>query len=110
MSTVIKSYVAIFLVLLSLITLTGVVDATVQIQNARDYHSAVVNEIENSNHSDAVIEKCVNEASANGYNLIVTKYESGGDNSEITKVTLEYQYTILFLNVASDKQIIGYAR
>ncbi len=113
MSSVIKSYLAIVLILLIVFTSAGIISVTLDVQNARDYHAAVVNEIENCNHAASVIEACKTEASENGYTLTVTNYYSDNDNSpnsQISKVVLKYSYTIDFLGIATEKEIVGYAR
>lgn len=104
MSTIIKVYTAIFLVLMTVFVSIGILSAQVDIQNAQDYHAAVVNEIENSNHSPSVIAACKQEAANNGYTLEIVSYPN------TTKVILKYKYTVSFLNIQSDKQIEGYAR
>lgn len=112
MSTVFKAYTAIFLVLMAVFISVGILSVQMDTQNARDYHASVVNEIENSNHSPTVIQVCKDEARANGYELEVVVYEntSGNYTFVTSKVTLKYQYTINFLGIQSQKEVIGYAR
>lgn len=113
MSTVIKSYLSIILILIAVFTFAGIISVAIDVQNARDYHATVVNEIENSNHASSVIDACKSEASENGYTLTTSTYadnSEGSFDSKITKVVLEYEYSIGFLDIASGKQIVGYAR
>lgn len=112
MGTVIKGYTVIFLVLMTVFISIGILSVMMDVQNARDYHSSVVNEIENSNHSPAVIAACKTEAAENGYTLSVESYTntSGNYTFVVSKVVLKYDYQIAFLNIQSDKEIIGYAR
>lgn len=113
MSTIIKSYTVILLLIMSVLICTGIISVTVDVQNARDYHAACINEIENSNHASSVIEACKIEAAKNGYELIVTSYVNdidGINTSTISKVVLKYDYTIGLLSVNSEKEVIGYAR
>ena len=113
MSTVIKSYIPIILIILAVLISVGIVSVAIDVQNARDYHAAVVNEIENSNHAGNVINACIEEAEENGYTLIVSSYSNsseGGNRSIISKVVLEYEYTLGLLNVTSEHEIVGYAR
>ena len=113
MSTVIKSYLSVFLILVAVFTFGGIISVTADVQNARDYHAAVVNEIENSHHAQNVIDACVEEAASNGYELTVVSYpDSSVDayNSGIVKVTLKYDYMINLLGIGEEKEIIGYAR
>lgn len=113
MSSVIKSFLSIVLILVAMFTFAGVISVVVDVVNARDYHAAVVNEIENSNHADSVVDACVAEATTNGYTLTVTEYTSSSHeatNARISKVVLKYNYKINFLGVLSEKEIVGYAR
>lgn len=113
MSTVIKSYLAFILIILTVFVCAGIGMVNLDVQNARDYHAAVINEIENSNHADSVIDACVAEASSNGYELIISTYTNNSDasaGSNISKVVLKYDYRIDFLNMSSEKEIVGYAR
>lgn len=113
MSTVIKSYIPIVLIILAVFIFAGIISVTIDVQNARDFHAAYVNEIENSNHAGSVIEACKAEAEENGYELVVDSYTNnslGENNSTISKVVLKYDYTIGILNVNSAQEIVGYAR
>lgn len=112
MGNIIKVYTAIFLVLMTVFISVGILSVMVDVQNARDYHTAVVNEIENSNHSTTVINACIQEAKENGYTLTVQSFQNSSGNYEFTvsKVVLEYDYSIVFLNIQSRKEIMGYAR
>ena len=112
MGTIIKVYTAIFLVLMTVFISVGILSVQVDVQNARDYHAAVVNEIENSNHNSSVINACIEEAEDNGYILTVDSYKNSTGNYEFTvsKVVLKYKYSLSFLNISSDKEILGYAR
>ena len=113
MSTIIKSYTSIILIIIAALTLGGIISATIDVRNARDYHAAIVDEIEESNHAQDVIDMCKEEAKKNGYELIVESYQSDsdeGNDSMISKVTLKYNYKINFLKIKSNHEIIGYAR
>ena len=112
MGTVIKAYTAIFLVLMCVFLSIGILAATVDVQNARDYHAACVNEIENSNHAASVIETCISEAADNGYTLEVVSYPNyvGNFSYTVSKVILKYQFSIPILNITLEQEILGYAR
>lgn len=113
MSTVIKTYLSIILILVAVFTFAGIISVVIDVQNARDYHAAVISEIENSNHAEVVINSCVSEASSNGYELIVSNYANSSADatgSEISKVVLKYEYSIDFLGITSEHEVVGYAR
>lgn len=111
MGTIIKVYTAIFLVLMVVFVSIGILSAMLDVQNARDYHSIVVGEIENSNHSPSVIAAQKAQAEQNGYILeVIPRTYSNGQYEDIgSKVVLKYKYSIPFLNISSEKEIVGYA-
>ena len=111
MSSVIKNYMVIILVIICIFTCVGIVNVAIDVHNARDFHGAVINEIESSNHASTVIDACEEAAEENGYVLTVTPYAKKNDtHAQISKVVLKYKYSILFLEVDAEKEIIGYAR
>lgn len=42
MSTIIKSYTSIILIIIAALTFGGIISATIDVRNARDYHAAIV--------------------------------------------------------------------
>lgn len=113
MSSVIKSYLSVILILVAVFTFSGIITVALDVQNARDYHASVINEIEISNHAESVILACKADASDNGYTLTTESYSNNsenGSNAQITKVVLKYSYNIDFLGLFSEKEISGYAR
>lgn len=109
MSTIIKSYTVIIMCLLIFFLSINVISGHLDVQNANDYHAAVIDEIENSNHAISVINKIKNEAEENGYEIDITSYY-GANSSIISKVTLKYKYRFDLLNVENEHEIVGYAR
>ncbi len=113
MSTTIKTYVGIFLLLLAVFSMVGVMSACIDANNARDYHASVIAEIEDANFAPSVITACKSQASSAGYELLmdsnsVVKDEDG--KPVLMEVILKYQYRIDFLGVISNQQIRGFAR
>lgn len=105
MSSVIKSYTSIIFIIIAFVVSIGVISMSVDIQNARNFYSTAVTEIENSDANDKVIEALQNDAKKNKYKLTVTKTTGG-----TTKVVLEYKYSFKFLNISNNQKIEGYAR
>ena len=62
MSTTIKTYVGIFILMLSLFSMAGVLSACIDAGNARDFHASVIAEIEDSNFAPSVISSCKTQA------------------------------------------------
>lgn len=105
MSSVIKSYTSIIFIIIAFVVSIGVISMSVDIQNARNFYSTAVTEIENSDANDKVIEALQNDAKKNKYKLTVTKTTGG-----TAKVVLEYKYSFRFLNISNNQKIVGYAR
>ncbi|MEE1502924.1 MAG: hypothetical protein UGF89_01595 [Acutalibacteraceae bacterium] len=70
MSAVIKNYMVIILVIICIFTSLGIVSVAIDVHNARDFHGAVVNEIESSNHASSVIDTCKEAAEEMGMFLL----------------------------------------
>ncbi|WP_031420557.1 hypothetical protein [Lachnoclostridium phytofermentans] len=113
MSTTIKTYVGIFILLVSVFSMAGVMSACIDANNARDFHASVMAEIEDSNFAPSVISSCEEQAENAGYELLidsnsVVKDEDG--KPTLMEVILKYEYHIDFFGVISSQQIRGFAR
>lgn len=113
MSITIKTYVGMFLLLLSVFTMAGIMSASIDANNARDYHAAVVAEIEDANFAPSVINACKTQAAESGYTLLVDSSSIVSDDTgraTMMEVILSYEYHIPLLNVSNTQQIRGFAR
>ena len=113
MSTTIKTYVGIFILLLSVFSMAGVMSAGIDANNARDFHASVMAEIEDSNFAPSVIHACKTQAGNAGYELIIDSNSVVRDKDgkpTMMEVVLRYQYRIDFFGVVSPQQIRGFAR
>lgn len=98
----------IFVVLISVLS-TTFISANQDISIARDFHSAVVNEIENSDFSNSVIDACKNEADKQGYQLDVAVI-TGARGVKTAEVILRYDYSVKLLNLTENyHEIRGFA-
>lgn len=97
------------LVLLALLS-TSYLSASIQGANARDYHAALINEIETSNYNGRVIQGLYQDAAEKGYELNrVDIIEINGKKT--AEVILGYTYAIGLLNIPGEQHFIrGYAR
>ncbi|MBO5259045.1 MAG: hypothetical protein J6B26_01525 [Agathobacter sp.] len=109
MSQIFKSYLGIFLLFLSVAVLIGIVDANLTSDTAGDFHSAVINEIEESNFADSVIAECKTSAENLGYTLEVNPVTNEDGNVVMAEVVLNYDYQIPFLGVKQPHQKVNYA-
>lgn len=70
----------------------------------------ITKEVEASDFSPVVIEKCEKKAKENGYNslTITTMETTTGDN--YAEIVLDYKYVVPLLDQIMDHTITGYAR
>lgn len=109
MSQIFKSYLGIFLLLLSTAVLIGIVNADMHSNTAGEFHSAVIAEIEESNFAEAVIEECKISAQNLGYTLEVNPVRDEDGNVVMAEVILNYNYEIPFLSIKQAHQKVNYA-
>lgn len=110
MKGAIETMIAIVLVAFMAVLGTTYITASLNTQNAQNYHSAVVTEIEASDFADSVITSCKAKAIDNGYAALDIKKTQSASGQSYAKVTLKYNYTIPILNLLLTHEIIGYAR
>ncbi len=126
MSQIIKAFTGMFFLLLLVLLGNGIVVAQLESAVAREYKDAVIAEIENSNFNPLVMDACIRQAEAAGYQLKITVYQEGEPALELTtpsesalppvfapvkaaEVLVNYEYKIGFLNYSSWRSIRGYA-
>ena len=76
--------------------------------SAREFHGAVVTQLENSYFDAAVMEDCRKRAERAGYELNIRVYGSG--NEKDAKVSLVFHYVIPFAGIVKQYEIEGYSR
>lgn len=97
----------ILIIAVMVILSTCYITASMNTRHAQNFHAAAVAEIEASHFSNAVIAEVTEKAEDNGFtSLDVDVLE----NMDMAEVTLVYDYTIPFLNVLLNHEIVGYAR
>lgn len=85
------------------------IDVNLQIQNAREYHNAVVEKIQASNYSNYVIEQSINQGLDYEYDITITNTTLYEDKADYY-VSLQYPIKILLFNRVTSGTIEGYAR
>lgn len=85
------------------------------IRSAQNFHSSVIAELEASNLSETVVTECIADAKNNGFVKKEGENEVSGLEivdvaGGIKEVSLTYDYTIPFLNLFLQHEIVGYAR
>lgn len=105
MSEILKSVMAMILVIIIVASGAGITAANNESIAAADYLEEIAKVITESNYSEAVIDECIQEAEQNGYILqieLIGSKEPG--MKRYAQVTLEYGYELKFLGV-SDRKI-----
>ena len=113
MSTTVKTYVGMFVLLLAVFAMAGVMSAVIDAGNARDFHASVIAEIEDANFAPGVITACKEQAEAAGYELLIddTSIVRDADGrTTLMEVILRYQYRIDLFHMSGTQQIRGFAR
>lgn len=80
----------------------------VMYSSAREFHGAVVTQLENSYFDEAVIADCRRKAERAGYGLDIRVYGSGDEKD--AKVTLAFHYVIPLAGIEKKYEIEGYSR
>jgi len=110
MSQIFKAFLGIFIILLFTLTIFGIMTADQDISNARDFKIQVISLIEESNLNEQVIQSCKASAINNGYKLETNTIKDDIGRSVSVEITLEYNYSISFLNVLKTHTLHDYAR
>jgi hypothetical protein len=92
------------IVLLSLVCL-GFSISNTNSSSTRDLFYSYKEEIEFSDCSETVINKCIQDAEQKGYTLAVEMIEDG-----VYKMTFTYNYKAMFFDAGKDVNIVGYVK
>lgn len=104
MSEILKSVIAIFLIIIIAASGVGVVSANNESIAAGEYLEEVAIVISESNYSTSVIQECIEEAVQNGYTLTVDMTGAGEPGMKrYAEVTLAYSYDMKLFGVSDAK-------
>lgn len=114
MSQIVKSFIGYFLLLVVVFAGTGIISVSIDATNAQRYVSDITDEMELYNFSDAVVTECMNRVNnhtdkqAKNYaNLTINNLAVAGDPySNGREVTMEYKFTIPFLNIGDTTHVV----
>ena len=111
MKHMIEAFSAIIFMSLMVFVSITIITADAEIVAAREYKADVIAEIENSNFNAGVINTCIAQAAAEGYQLEVTNciFDSYNDINT-AEVILTYQYEMPLLGISVEKSTRGIAR
>ena len=125
MSQVMKGFLGIFLVLFMAVTGIGILGAFLQVMEAQDFHTQIIDELENSDFSAVVLREQFERAEEAGYELKVVLYRNEETSLEfedpeglpdtvsaveLARVELRFLLQNGFFQMADWHTISGYAR
>lgn len=111
MKQIIGAFCTLFILAINVFVCAGVVTASVQTAAAKEYKADAIALIENSNFNPGVVDGCVKQAAAAGYDLRVTNCVYDTDsNIQTAEIVLEYKYSIPVLGLNGIKTTRGIAR
>ncbi len=124
MSQIIKAFTGIFIVLLMVVTASGILGGYMQVLTAQNIHSGMIEELENSDYNPQVMRESIAIAKQNqvypiiylysedGNKLQVQKEEEVPDNTDrvvMAEVIVAFDYKIPFFGIQEPHRLSGYA-
>lgn len=109
MKSIIPTVLIIVGITVLMLTATSVLTFQMQITGAKNFHSNCIDRIQASYGSEDEINKCIEDASNNGYVLKVND-QTVYSNRKMISVTLEYTAKMLLFNIEKTGVYQGYAR
>lgn len=111
MKSAIETVIGIVVLTFMAVLGTSYITTSLNTQRAQNYHTAVMQELENSNFAQSVIDEEKTKATENGYQeLKIEKHTNNSTNQSYAKVILVYKYSIPILGQNETHEIVGYAR
>ena len=111
MKQIISAYTALIVFVLNIFMCITIINATASMAEAKEYKAQVIAEIENSKFNQNVINACITQAQAQGYELSITNcvYDEYND-IQTAEVVLTYSYKLPLFGIAQNKTTRGIAR
>ncbi len=108
MRSLIEHFVTFFLLLIFIWIGVAYIMQNIVYSSAREFHGAVITQLENSYFDPMVVEECKRKAEQAGYRLRVDVY--GEENKKDARVSLKFRYVIPMAGIKKDYEIEGYSR
>ncbi len=106
MKIAVEFYVIVVLIVFMSVLGVNLIGMNLLANNARDYQTQCIRQIESSGHNQDIIDRIVSNSP---YDISVEKVITGA-NQELVKIQLEYDYSIPVLNIVQHYCISGVAR
>lgn len=105
---IIEHFITFLLLLIFIWIGVAYIIQNVMYSSAREFHGAVVTQLENSYFDEKVIEDCKSKAERAGYQLNIQVYGEG--DKKDAKISLMFQYIIPLAGIKKNYKIEGYSR
>ena len=111
MKQIIGAFGTLILLMLNIFMCITVANASGAVVEAKEFKADVVAEIENSNFNQNVINSCISQAVASGYELQITNCTYDANNDiQAAEVILTYKYEMPLFGISETKTTRGIAR
>lgn len=107
MKGAVETFMAIIMIAFMAVLSTTYIIASLNTRYAQNFHSLAISEIEASNFSETVIDSLEEKAEENGFTKLTVDKMT---DLAVAEVTLDYTYSLPFLNAVLEHKIVGYAR
>lgn len=111
MEKIVSTFSTLFVLLFVIFAGAALLTVSADVAAAKEYKADVIAEIENSDFNPYVINECITQAQAAGYQLQVTNSIYDVDsNVKTAEVVLSYDYNIPILGISKTHETRGIAR
>lgn len=111
MEKVISAFSTLFVLLLLILGGAALITVGADVAAAKEYKADVIAEIENSNFNPYVVNECISQAQAAGYQLQVRSTDYDTDNNVMAaEVILSYEYKLPVFGISRIQETRGIAR
>lgn len=111
MKQIISAFGTLIILMLNIFVCVVIVNASGTVAEVKEFKADVIAEIENSNFNQNVINSCISQAQAAGYELQVTNctYDASND-IQTAEIILTYKYELPIFGISETKTTRGIAR
>lgn len=111
MEKIVSAFSTLFVLLLVILGSAALITVGADVAAAKEFKADVIAEIENSNFNPYVINDCIGQAQAAGYQLQVINTDYDADNNvKAAEVILSYDYKIAVFGIGKTHETRGIAR
>lgn len=110
MQTIPKVYMTILLATILVVISIGLIVQDKEASNAVSFKNDVIEELQCSHFSSAVIDSCKSVGADLGYDTEITPISNGSGETIMCEVLIKYKYTVPVVGTQINQEVRGYAR